>query len=77
MILMEIVPLVAENHVRIHLALDLLEEVFDVGPHRGEEALAERFDQDGRRASAGQEIRRARSRFALPGLRRREHDPVD
>ena len=76
-VLMQVVPLVREDEVGRHLALQLLEPVLDAAAVVREVAVAEALDDDLRRGESGRE-RRPRSGGPLPpGPLCAEYDPVD
>ena len=77
MVLVPVVAVVGEDQVGIHVGLELLEVVLDLGTHPGEVALPEALDADVLLARAGQEVLGGVLRLGCPDVVRAEHDPVE
>jgi hypothetical protein len=76
-ILMEVVPGVGEDHVRVEPALELLEHVLHLAADVGKEPVAKPVDNDLRASRRSHEGVGARPRLALPVPLGAEHDPRD
>src|SRR5271168_1703680 len=77
MVLMQVASVVSENEIGIDALLEVLEKVFDIGSHVGEEAVAKRSDLDRLGAGVAQESARAGLGLLLPYSRGAEHHPME